>query len=207
MKVILVNGSPHQHGCTWRALKEVQDELIKEGVEAEIFWIGNKPLSGCIGCGYCKAGQGCAFKNDKVNEFIELAKDADGYVYGSPVYYAGAAGSLKAFLDRAYYSGGKYLHGKVGAAVVSSRRAGSTSTFDEINKYFTISQSYVVSSCYWNEVHGSNAEEVEQDKEGLYTMKVLARNMAYILKCIEAGKKEGITKADVGKREMTNFIR
>ncbi|MCQ2772926.1 MAG: flavodoxin family protein [Bacilli bacterium] len=206
MKVLLINGSPNVKGCTNRALREIKDELIKEGIDAEIFWIGNKPIGGCMACGQCRNNDGCII-NDKVNEFVELAKGCDAFVFGSPVYYAGCAGNMKSFLDRAFYSGGKYLRGKLGAAVASSRRGGSTSVFDEINKFFTISEMPVVSSCYWNEVHGSNAEQVEQDQEGLYTMKVLARNMAYLLKCIDAGKKAGIEKEDVGPRVWTNFVR
>lgn len=206
MKVLLVNGSPNIKGCTNRALKEIQDELIREGIDAEIFWIGNKTIGGCMACGQCRNGNGCIIK-DRVNEFVEKAKECDAFVFGSPVYYAGCAGNMKSFLDRVFYSGGKYLRGKLGAAVASSRRGGSTSVFDEINKFFTISEMPVVSSCYWNEVHGGNAEQVEQDQEGLYTMKVLARNMAYLLKCIEEGKKAGIEKADVGPRVWTNFVR
>lgn len=206
-KVLLVNGSPRQHGCTDRALVEIRDELVREGIDAEIFWIGNKPIGGCIACGTCRTKGSCVFEDDAVSEFLKKAVEADAFVFGSPVYYAGCAGNLKAFLDRAFYSGGKALHGKPGAAVTSSRRAGNTSVFDEINKYFTIAQMPIVSSCYWNEVHGSNREQVEQDEEGLYVMRVLARNMAFLLKCIEEGKKAGVTKADVGERKWTNFIR
>lgn len=206
-KVILVNGSPRKNGCTNRALQEVLDELIKEGVDAEIFWIGYKPIGGCIGCGTCRTKGSCVFDGDVVEEFLKKAKDADAFVFGSPVYYAGCAGNMKAFLDRSFYSGGKYLRGKLGAAVVSSRRAGSTSAFDEINKYFTISEMPIVSSCYWNEVHGHSAEDVEKDEEGLYMMRVLARNMAYLLKCIDAGQKSGVKKEDVGEHKWTNFIR
>lgn len=206
-KVLLVNGSPHQHGCTDRALEEVKNELLREGIDAEIFWIGTKPIGGCMACLTCRTKGSCVFENDAVSQFLEKAKDADAFVFGSPVYYAGCAGNMKAFLDRAFYSGSKYMNGKLGAAVSSSRRAGNTSVFDEINKYFTIAQMPVVSSCYWNEVHGATRDQVEKDEEGLYTMKVLARNMAFLIKCIEEGKKAGITKADVGERKWTNFIK
>jgi len=207
MKVLLVNGSPIKEGCCSRALEEVASSLKKNGVDAEIYWIGNKPLGGCLACGYCKSHGECVMK-DAVNDFAKKAKEADGFVFAAPVYYAGMAGGMKSFLDRLFYSAGEALRYKPGAAVVSSRRAGSTSVFDEINKFFTINQMPLISSRYWNEVHGSNKEDVEKDEEGLYTMRVLADNMAFILKCIEAGKKAGITNAaSEEKPARTNFIR
>jgi multimeric flavodoxin WrbA len=207
MKVLLVNGSPEKNGCCERALEEVAATLKKNGVETEIFWIGNKPLGGCMACGYCKKAGACVLK-DAVNDFALKAGQADGFVFASPVYYAGMAGGMKSFLDRLFYSAGASLRYKPGAAVVSSRRGGSTSVFDEINKYFTINQMPVISSRYWNEVHGSSAADVEQDEEGLYTMRVLADNMAYILKCIAAGKAAGVLNAaPEEKPARTNFIR
>ncbi|MCH3909055.1 MAG: flavodoxin family protein [Bacilli bacterium] len=207
MKVLLVNGSPHKDGCVNRALEEVRNTLVGEGVEAEIFWIGNARIGGCSACGYCHGhDDGCVYK-DIVNEFAKKCEGADAFVFGSPTYYAGMAGNMKGFMDRLFYSNGKYLKGKLGAAVISSRRGGSTSVFDEMNKYFTISEMPIVSSCYWNEVHGHNKEEVEKDEEGLLTMRVLGRNMAYLLKCIEAGTKAGVKKPAKEKRVYTNFVR
>ena len=207
MKVWLVNGSPVKEGCCQRALEEVVSALTKNGIESEIFWIGNQPLGGCTACGYCKKKGVCIF-NDAVNVFAQKAKEADAFVFASPVYYAGMAGGMKSFLDRLFYSAGASLRSKPGAAVVSSRRAGSTSVFDEINKYFTINQMPVVSSRYWNEVHGYTKEDVEKDLEGLLTMRVLGDNLAYLLKCFEAGKKAGVTNLALEEGSChTDFIR
>ncbi len=210
MKVLLVNGSPHEHGCTYTALSEVKNTLEQEGVGAEIFWIGIKPLAGCIACRKCATLGKCVF-NDTVNEFIAIADKFDGYIFGSPVHWAAAGGAITSFMDRAFYAamngGHDIFYLKPAAAVVSARRAGTTATFDQLNKYFTLLQMPVISSQYWNMVHGANADEVKQDAEGLQTMRTLARNMAYFLKCKEAGQKAGIA---LPKREpgiMTNFIR
>ena len=194
MKVLIVNGSPHLHGCTDRALLEVERTLSSLGIDTERIEIGNKDIRGCIGCNYCRQHGACVFK-DLVNETAPKFAEADGIVVGTPVYYAGANGQLLAFLDRLFYStSGRFEKAmKVGAAVVSSRRAGSTSAFDEINKYFTISAMPVVSSPYWNEVHGFTAEDVEADAEGLQTMRNLARNMAFLIQAItDARAKTGI---------------
>lgn len=194
MKVITINGSPHLHGCTDRALREVEEVLRGSGVEVERIEVGNKNLRGCIGCNFCREHGRCVF-NDLVNETAPKFAAASGIVVGSPVYYAGANGQLLAFLDRLFYSTSGVIDKtmKVGAAVVSSRRAGSTSAFDEINKYFTISAMPVVSSTYWNEVHGFTAEDVEADAEGLQTMRNLARNMLFLMKGIEmASSADGI---------------
>ena len=194
MKVLIVNGSPHLHGCTDRALLEVERTLSSLGIDTERIEIGNKDIRGCIGCNYCRQHGACVFK-DLVNEKAPKFAEADGIVVGTPVYYAGANGQLLAFLDRLFYStSGRFEKAmKVGAAVVSSRRAGSTSAFDEINKYFTISAMPVVSSTYWNEVHGFTAEDVEADAEGLQTMRNLARNMAFLIQAItDARAKTGI---------------
>ena len=194
MKVLIVNGSPHLHGCTDRALLEVERTLSSLGIDTERIEIGNKDIRGCIGCNYCRQHGACVFK-DLVNETAPKFAEADGIVVGTPVYYAGANGQLLAFLDRLFYStSGRFEKAmKVGAAVVSSRRAGSTSAFDEINKYFTISARPVVSSTYWNEVHGFTAEDVEADAEGLQTMRNLARNMAFLIQAItDARAKTGI---------------
>lgn len=205
MKVILVNGSPHEKGSTYTALKEVEKSLLAGGVETEIFWLGKQPLSGCLGCGWCLKTGKC-FLNDKVNEFLEKAALADGFVFGTPVHFASASGAITAFMDRAFYGKGKLFAYKPAAAVVSCRRAGSTATFDMMNKYFTISSMPVVSSTYWNEIHGNNADEASRDEEGMQTMRSLGNNMAWLLKCIEAGKNAGIEPVRE-KKVYTNFIR
>ena len=205
MKVILVNGSPHAKGCTYTALTEAAKALENQGIETEIFQVGNKPIGGCIGCGACRNGEGC-FQKDCVNEFLEKAKEADGFVFGTPIHYAAASGSITSFMDRVFYSGSKYLTGKPGAAVVSCRRGGASAGFDQINKYFTTNCMPVVSSQYWNSVHGNTPEEVMQDAEGLQTMRVLGNNMAWLIKCIEAGKQAGIQMPEREPRIWTNFI-
>jgi multimeric flavodoxin WrbA len=210
MKVILVNGSPHKKGCTWTALTEVAKTLNEEGIETEIFWIGIKPLAGCTACKSCAKKGRCMF-DDTVNEFLDIAKDADGFVFGSPVHYAAASGALTSFMDRAFYTdmqaGRQTFYLKPAAAVVSARRAGTTATFDQINKYFTISEMPVISSRYWNMVHGARPEDVKKDEEGLQTMRVLARNMAFFLKCKEAGLNAGVQFPEREKPVFTNFIR
>ena len=206
MKVILVNGSPHEKGCTYTALCEAAGALEKSGVETEIFWVGAKPLSGCMGCGVCAAKGGCVF-GDSVNEFVEKAKSADGFVFGSPVHYASISGAMSSFMDRAFYSGGSALAGKPAAGVVSCRRGGASAAFDALNKYFTIKSMPIVSSQYWNQVHGNKPEEVMRDEEGLQTMRTLGRNMAWLLKCIEAGKAAGVTFPEPENPVKTNFIR
>lgn len=210
MKVLLVNGSPHENGCTYTALKEVADALNKEGIGTEIFWIGTKPLSGCIACKACASKGYCVF-NDKVNEFLKVAGDYDGYVFGTPVHWGAAAGGITSFMDRAFYAdcqgGGNRFTLKPAAAVVSARRAGTTATWDQINKYFALTQMPIVSSRYWNIVHGAKPEEVKQDLEGMQTMRFLARNMAYFLKCLEAGKKFAVQQPAQEPVTFTNFIR
>lgn len=206
MKVILVNGSPKKNGCTYTALTEVAGALEKNGIETEIFQVGNKPLAGCMGCGACLKTGKC-FMDDTVNEFVEKAKEADGFVFGSPVHYAAASGAITSFLDRAFYGKGSVFAGKPGASVVSCRRGGASAAFDQLNKYFTISSMPVVSSQYWNQVHGTTPEEVRKDEEGMQTMRTLGNNMAWLLKCIELGKKEGISFPEGEKKIATNFIR
>ena len=211
MKVLLVNGSPNKNGCTYTALTEVEKTLNDSGIETEIFWIKTKAITGCIACMKCGEKGECTFDNDVVNEFVKKAYDADAFVFGSQVYYAGANGSMVSFLDRAFYSNSHGANGeafkhKPGAVVCSARRAGTTSTYDQLIKYLGISQMPIVSSYYWNMVHGNTPEEVMQDEEGLSTMRQLGNNMAYLLKCIEAGKKEGVTLEEEPKAR-TNFIR
>lgn len=206
MKVILVNGSPHEKGCTYTALCEVEKALKNNGIETEIFHIGNKPITGCIACGAC-AKLGRCFAADTVNPFIEKAQSADGFIFGSPVYYASASGSITSFMDRAFYSGGRFLKNKPAACVVSCRRGGASAAFDQLNKYFTISNMPIVSSQYWNQVHGNTPEQVMQDEEGLQTMRTLGNNMAWLLKCIEAGRAAGIEPPEREPLIRTNFIR
>ena len=205
MKVLLVNGSGHEKGCTYTALSEVAKALNANGVETEIFWIGQNSVTGCKGCWACKKVGKCVV-DDCVNEFVEKAAEFDGYVFGSPVYYASAAGALVSFMDRVFYSGGKNLAYKPAAAVVSCRRAGASTTFDVINKYFTINNMPIVGSNYWNEIHGNTAEEAAQDEEGLQTMRVLGNNMAWLLKCLALGKEAGVEPVRE-RKIMTNFIR
>lgn len=206
MNVLLINGSPHEKGCTDTALREVAGELERSGVRTRIFWIGKGPVRGCIGCGGC-AGKGrCVFDDDRVNEALALAQDADGFVFGSPVHYAAAGGAMTAFLDRFFYAGRGFAL-KPGAAVVSCRRAGTTAALDQLNKYFTISQMPVVSSQYWNMVHGNTPDEVRADLEGMQIMRTLGRNMAWLLRCIEAGRAAGVPAPEQEARVRTNFIR
>jgi multimeric flavodoxin WrbA len=210
MKVVLVNGSPHPKGCTYAALGIVAEALNNEGIETEVFQVGIKPMAGCIACMKCADDGQCVFK-DKVNEFVEIAKDADGYVFGSPVHYAAASGSMTSFMDRVFFStlisGKKIFRLKPGAAIASARRSGTTATLDQLNKYMTWGEMPVVSSRYWNMVHGHTPEEVMQDEEGVQIMRVLGRNMAWLLKCKEAGLKAGIALPEQEARITTNFIR
>ena len=211
MKVILVNGGPHKNGCVNTALEEVSKTINEEGISTEIFWIGIKPIAGCIACKTCAKTGKCVF-DDVVNEFIEKAKEADGFIFGSSVHYAGATGAITSFMDRVFYSAsssGKqdiFLF-KPAATVISARRAGTTATYDQLNKYFGITQMPIISSRYWNMVHGGTQEEVKKDEEGMQIMRILGRNMAYYLKCIEAGKEKGIKQPEQEKVNFTNFIR
>lgn len=205
MKVILVNGSPNKNGCTNRALEEIQTQLGKEGIEAEIFWIGTK-VQGCIACFKCGQTGECVFQ-DQVTDFLEKAKTADAFVFGSPVYYGSAAGSITAFMDRAFFSGSRYMEDKPVASVVSCRRGGASEAFAQLNMYYTMNNMPVVSSQYWNQVHGFTPDEVEQDAEGLQTMRTLATNMAWLLKSIDLGRKNGLARPNRETGTMTNFIR
>ena len=205
MKVLLINGSPHEKGCTYTALSEVAMSLNQEGIETEIVHIGNKDIRGCMSCGYCYTNGKCVF-NDMVNECAAKMEDCDGLVVGSPVYYASANGTLTSLLDRLFYSSRCDKTMKVGAAVVSARRGGCASTFDQLNKYFTISGMPVASSQYWNSVHGNTPDEVRQDAEGLQIMRTLGKNMAFLIKSIALGKETyGLPEKE--KRIGTNFIR
>ena len=207
MKVLMINGSPRQHGCTDTALREVAKTLEKHGIESEIYWIGTKPVQGCMACNQCVKLGRCVV-NDDVNALAGRFDEFDGLVIGSPVYYAGVSGQVTAFLNRLFYSIPKEkLAGKPGAGVVSCRRGGATATFDQLNKYFTISNMPVVSSTYWNQVHGRVSEDVLKDEEGLQTMRHLGENMAWMLKCFELGRREGIPAPAYEETVRTNFIR
>ncbi len=209
MKVLLVNGSPNEKGCTYTALDEVAGALNKEDINTDIYWIGNKSVSGCIACRSCMKTGKC-FQNDVVNEFLEIAGDYDGFVFGSPVHFAAASGSMTSFLDRVFYtdlcSGGNRFRLKPAAAVVSARRAGTTPTWDQLNKYFGLMQMPIISSRYWNMVHGAKPEDVKKDIEGLQTMRILGKNMAYFLKCKELATNAGLTMPEQEPTTFTNFI-
>lgn len=204
MKVILVNGSPHKDGCTNLALEEIEKELKKEGIETEIFWLGIEPIRGCIACNKCIKTDNRCFDNDKVNEFLDKVEGADGFVFGTPVHFASASGSITSFMDRVFYGRGNLFAGKVCSCVASCRRGGASATFDQLNKYPLISNMYVVGSSYWNQIHGNDKEEAKQDLEGLQTMRNIGKNMAYILKCME---KANLPKPGYEKPIKTNFIR
>lgn len=205
MKVLLVNGSPNEKKCTYTALCKVVEALEEENIETEILHLGNKLVADCIACGKCRETGKCVF-DDVANVLIEKAKTSDGFVFGTPVYYAHPTGRILSILDRAFYAGKKEFEFKPGASIVSARRGGTVASFDVLNKYFTINQMPIVSSNYWNNVHGNTVEEVKQDLEGMQVMYNLGKNMAWMLKCIEVGKKENI-KHPENKDVKTNFIR
>ncbi|MBE5794202.1 MAG: flavodoxin family protein [Clostridiales bacterium] len=205
MKVALVNGSSREHGCTARALEEVAKALQAEGIETETLFIGNQPIADCLACGQCGKLGHCVI-NDAAAEFAIRAAAFDGFVFGSPVYYAHPSGRLLSFMDRAFYANGGNFRFKPAAAVLSARRAGNTASFDVINKHFTINEMPVVSSTYWNHVHGNSPAQVEQDPEGLQTMTNLGKNMAWLLKCIQLGKENGLYPPENDK-VYTNFVR
>ena len=206
MKVLLLNGSPHPRGCTCAALEEVAASLEKNGVETETVWVGKNPVSGCQGCGACGKLGRCVLE-DVVNEIAEKARGCDGLVVGSPVHYAAASGQITCVLDRLFYSAGKDLRFKPAAAVVSARRAGTTAAIDQLNKYFTINQMPIVSSRYWPMVHGTTPGEVRQDEEGVSVMRTLGNNMAWLLRCIQAGREAGVSLPPPEPPARTNFIR
>ena len=207
MNILLLNGSTRKNGCTWLALSEVAKTLQEEGIETEIVQLGAEPVRDCIGCNGCQGKGRCVFGDDAVNEWLDKAKDADGFVFGSPVYYSHPAGHFLSALDRMFYAGGACFQHKPGAAIVTARRAGTTASLDVLNKYFTDAQMPVVSSTYWNMVHGPAPELVEQDLEGLQTMRNLGRNMAWLLKCIQTGKQQGVTAPVAETKHWTNFNR
>lgn len=207
MNVLLINGSPNKEGCTYTALKEVADTLNHCGIETEIFHIGLEASGGCRGCGGCKQTGRCAFGSDNLAKLFEKAEKADGLIVGTPVHYAASSGAISCVMDKMFTAIPGKLAYKPGACVVSCRRGGASATFDEMNKYFTINKMPVVASQYWNSVHGSCAEDVKKDEEGLQIMRVLGRNMAWLLHCIEAGKKTGVPMPEQEEHLWTSFIR
>ncbi len=209
LKVMLVNGSPHKEGCVHTLLNEIADMLSRQEINTEIIWIGNQPISGCIGCRSC-IGRGTCFRDDIVNKFISKIDEYDGFIFGTPVHYAAASGGITSFMDRVFFIdefNGHHFAGKPAAAIASCRRSGGTATIDQINRYFTDSNMPVVPSQYWNVVHGVTPEQIHQDIEGLQIMRTLARNMAWMLKCIHAGKENGINFPEHETLTRTNFIR
>lgn len=210
MKVLLVNGSPHAQGCTYTALCEIASVLQAEGIETELVQLGTSPIRGCTGCATCirSKTRRCVFNDDPVNETLDKLRECDGVVFGSPVHYASAGGSITSFLDRLFYAGGKELRGKVGAAVVSARRAGTTAALDQLNKYFYISGMPIAPSQYWPMVHGNTPDQVRQDEEGMQIMRTLGRNIAFMVKAFSLAKENGINPPELEKeKKFTNFIR
>ena len=204
-KVLLINGSPHEFGCTYTALKEVADTLEKNGVETEILYLGIKPVAGCIACGKCSQTGRCVF-DDQVNRVLDKLDEYSGIVVGSPVYFAGPTGQICAFLDRLFYCGGGRMAGKIAASVVSCRRGGASASFDRLNKYFSISNMHIAGSQYWNQIHGKTPAQAVKDLEGLQTMRTLGQNIAWLIKSIEAGEAAGLAAPEYEKTQITNFI-
>lgn len=206
MKVLMINGSPNEYGCTYTALSEMAETLHKHGIETQLLYLGKKPIAGCIACGTCGERGKCVV-DDKVNEILADLDSIDAVVAGSPVYYGGPSGQLTAFMDRLFFSGGGRMAGKLGASVVSCRRGGASAAFDRMNKYFAMNNMPIVPSQYWNLVHGMTPQEVREDVEGLQTMRTLGENLAWLLKCIEAGRDKGIKAPQYEEWTPTNFIR
>lgn len=209
LKVLLVNGSPHKDGCVRTALSEIATALDKEDVKSDVFWIGNQALAGCIGCGSCIGKRKC-FREDVVSQFVQIMDNYDGFIFGTPVHYAGASGGLTSFLDRVFFIdefNGEHFAGKPAAAIATCRRSGATAALDQLNKYMTDCNMPIVPSQYWNVVHGNTPDEIRRDAEGLQTMRTLARNMAWMLKCFSLGKEHGIAFPVHERHTMTNFIR
>lgn len=210
MKVLLINGSPHAHGCTYTALSEIEKTLHEEGLETELFQLGAEPIRGCSGCGACfRSGSSrCIFHDDPVNRALDLAESCDGFVFGSPVHYASAGGAITSLMDRMFYAASSVMRGKPAAAIVSARRAGTTAAIDQLNKYFTISGMPIAPSQYWPMVHGNTPEQVMQDEEGLQIMRHLARNLAWMVKSFAIAREHGVCPpAFEPERKRTNFIR
>ena len=206
MKVLLINGSPNEEGCTYTALKEVEKELHASNIETEILYLGKQPMQGCTACRYCKKTNRCIF-DDEVNNILDRAAEFDGIVLGSPVYFSQASGTLTAFLDRLFYAANGAFNNKVAASVVSCRRGGASAAFDQLNKYITYTNMVIATSQYWNQVHGNTPSEVKLDFEGLQTMRTLGKNIVWLLKCIDCARKNGIEYPEYEEKVATNFIR
>lgn len=211
MKVIAINGSPRANGNTRAAIDIMADELIKEGIEVEVLHVGNKKIRGCLGCMWCVKAQSerCVIADDEVNDYIQLMKDADGIILSSPVYYAGVAGTMKSFLDRAFFVigvNGNFLRHKVGTSLTTVRRTGGIPTVDNLDRYINYSEMFVPTSNYWNVAHGLKPGEVNEDQEGVQIIRILGKNMAWLMKATELGKKQ-IPLPDIERKKMTNFIR
>ncbi|MBR1883037.1 MAG: flavodoxin family protein [Muribaculaceae bacterium] len=206
-KVLLINGSPHAHGCTFTALEVVAKQLESEGIQTEIVHVGHKNIRGCIGCYKCRTLGRCVFNDDVVNTLAQKFEEADGLVVGSPVYFAGPSGTLISLLNRLFYSTSFPKRFKVGAAVASARRTGTGNTLDQLNKYFLHGEMPIASSRYWNEVHGNTPEEVMKDEEGLQIMRVLGRNLAFLIRAISGERERGKLPETEPRRIATNFIR
>jgi len=206
MKVLLLNGSGHETGCTYTVLQEVASVLNSEGVETEILWLGLDPISGCRGCAACRKLGKCVI-DDVVNVIQEKMSQCDGLIVGSPVHYAGASGQITSVMDRLFYSSSAKMYHKPAAAVVVARRAGTTAALDQLNKYFTINQMPVVSSTYWNMVHGAQPSDLQQDEEGIAVVRTMAHNMAWLLRLMESGKANGVPGPVAEPRKRTNFVR
>ena len=206
-KVLLINGSGNEHGCTFTALSEAARALNEEGVETEIIQLGKDAIRDCIGCNGCNGKGRCVFDDDIVNEWINKCNTADGFIFGTPVYYAHPSGRILSAMDRLFYAAGNYFTHKPAAVIASARRGGTTATLDTLSKYFGIAQMPVISSTYWNMVHGNTPEQTIQDLEGMQTMRNIGKNMAWILKCIQTGKNAGIETPTAETTEWTNFIR
>ena len=211
MRVELINGSPHPQGSTSVALLEVERVLQEEGIKTHTYWVGAKAIGGCLGCGKCAELGKCVI-DDKVNEFRELARRADCFVFGSPVHYAALSGHMKSFMDRLFFSEFQGNHNaafrlKPAAGVAVARRCGSATAFSQLNKYFTIQEMFIVSSRYWNDVFALTPDEIPEDGEGLCNMRIIGRNMAYFLRCREAAEKAGVPLPKVEEPVFTNFTR
>ncbi len=206
MKVLLINGSPRQHGCTHTALEEAAKALNKKGIDTQIVWVGNGSVPGCTACGACRKTGKCVF-DDLVNEVAAQLDTYDGFIFGTPVYYGGPSGQILAFMNRLFYSSSKKMAHKPVAAVVSCRRGGASAAFQQMNMHFMMTNMIVITSQYWNQVHGNTPDEVRQDAEGLQTMRTLAENMRFVLQSIEAGKAAGVSQPEYEPKTYTNFIR
>lgn len=207
MKVLMINGSPNQFGSTYTALKHIADSLTEEDISSEIIWLGDKPIQDCVGCDACKKLGKCIFDDDIVNEILEKSKLAHGFIFGSPVYYASPSGRIISALNRLFYAGAQHFAFKPASSIVTARRAGTTASLDVLNKYFLINQMPIVSSTYWNMIFGRTADELNRDSEGIQTLKLVGKNMAWILKCINIANCRGENHPQIENKIHTNFIR